>query len=204
MAGFSWAELRRGFVALKTLSGFSVAFLTLSLVCTCFLYTPNYYFKDLFEFLFINTVWCSFRFTHSDSTLESNAWFWSEVTSTIPIPWFPIPPTFLWYLLVYSLWLRVCFLVCISHPTLCPFASLFGFLKFTCECNCMVFGICILWLTEFIEHKSFPLLPRHCKWLHFIPSDDPVMLQCVYLTHRLCPFICRWTSRLYTQFRCCW
>ena len=57
---------------------------------------------------------------HSDSTLEYNAWYWSEVTSTIPIPWFPILPTFLWYLLVYSLWLRVCFLVCISHPSFAP------------------------------------------------------------------------------------
>ena len=28
----------------------------------------------------------------------------------------------------------------LSSP-LSPFASLFGFLKFTCECNCMVFGI---------------------------------------------------------------
>ena len=27
-----------------------------------------------------------------------------------------------------------------SHP-IDPLASLFGFLKFTCECNCMVFGI---------------------------------------------------------------
>ena len=73
-----------------------------------------------------------------------------------------------------------------------PLASLFGFLKFTCECNCMVFGICLS-LTEFIEHKSFTILPRHCKWLHFIPCDDRVMSQCVYLPHRLCPFICRWT-----------
>ena len=112
-----------------------------------------------------------------------------------PSPDFP-PPTFLWYLLVYSLWLRVSFFVCFSHPPICPFASLLGFLKFTCECNCMVFAICLS-LTEFIEHKSFPLLPRHSKWLHFIPCDDRVMSQCVYLPHRLCPFICRWTSGLF-------
>ena len=36
--------------------GFSVAFLILSLVRTCFINTTNYYFKVLLEFLFVNTV----------------------------------------------------------------------------------------------------------------------------------------------------
>ena len=167
---------------------------------TYFINTTNYYFKVLLELLFLTWYDIVSGLPHSDSTLGYNAWYWPQVPFTIPIPWFPISLTFLWYLLVDSLWLRVCFFVCFSHPPLCPFANLSGFLKFTCECNCMVFGIFFLWLTEFIEHKSFPLLPRHCKWLHFIPSDERVMSQWVYLPHRLCPFISRWTSGLYPQF----